>query len=105
VVASRDYVSKADALVRFKQTFGELAAAVDGLGDNPLPASIEVRLRPGPGASVAVDALGARLRQMPGVADVRYDRQWLNRVMSAIAVIRGVGLVLGIILTVAAALT
>ena len=105
VVASRDYVSKADALVRFKQTFGELATAVDGLGDNPLPASIEVRLRPGPGAGVAVDALGARLREMPGVADVRYDRQWLTRVLSAIGIVRAVGLVLAFILSVAAALT
>jgi len=105
VIASREYVSKADALARFKQTFGELAATMDGAGDNPLPASIEVRLRPGPGASAAVDALGGQLRQMPGVADVRYDRQWLNRVLSAIAIIRGVGLVLGAVLTIAAALT
>jgi len=105
VVASHEYVSKADALARFKQTFGELAAAMDGSGDNPLPASIEVRLRPGPGASGGVDTLGSQLRQMAGVADVRYDRQWLNRVLSAIAIIRGVGLVLGAILTIAAALT
>ena len=105
LVASREFVSKADALSRFKQTFGELAAAMDTAGDNPLPASIEVRLRPGPGTSAAVDDLGTRLRAMPGVADVRYDRQWLNRVLNAIAIIRGVGLVLGIILTVAAALT
>jgi cell division transport system permease protein len=105
IVASREYVSKADALARFKQTFGELATAMDGAGDNPLPASIEVRLRPGPGTSAAVDALGTRLRELPGVADVRYDRQWLNRVLSAIAIVRGVGLVLGIILTIAAALT
>ena len=105
VVAAREYVSKAEALVRFKQTFGELASAVDGVGDNPLPASIEVRLRPGPAASAAVDALGARLRPMPGVADVRYDRQWLNRVLSAITIIRGVGWALGAVLTIAAALT
>jgi len=105
VVASREFVSKADALARFKQTFGELAAAMDTAGDNPLPASIEVRLRPGPGTTAAVDDLGTRLRAMPGVADVRYDRQWLNRVLNAIAIVRGVGLVLGIILTVAAALT
>jgi len=105
LVASREFVSKADALARFKQTFGELAAAMDTAGDNPLPASIEVRLRPGPGTSAAVDDLGTRLRAMPGVADVRYDRQWLNRVLNAIAIVRGVGLVLGIILTVAAALT
>src|SRR5712691_6610110 len=105
IIASHEYVSKADALVRFKQTFGELATAVDGLGDNPLPASIEVRLRPGPGAGAGVDGLGDRMRQMPGVADVRYDRQWLTRVLAAIGIIRGVGLVLGAVLTVAAALT
>ena len=105
VVASREYVSKADALTRFRQTFSDLSSALDGLGGNPLPASIEARLRAGPDTSAAVDALAARLQQMPGVADVRYDRQWLARLMSAIGVVRGVGLVLGAVLTVAAALT
>ena len=105
LVAGREYVSKADALVRFKQTFSDLAGAVDTLGGNPLPASYEVRLRTGPAAQTAVEALGQKLRQTPGVADVRYDRQWLNRVLSAINVIRGVGLVLGAMLTIAAALT
>src|SRR5205085_11784737 len=55
--------------------------------------------------SDAVDALAARLQQLPGVADVRFDRQWLARLMSAIGLIRGVGLVLGAVLTIAAALT
>src|SRR3954466_8930494 len=105
LIGAHEYVSKADALSRFKQTFGDLAAAVDGAGGNPLPASFEVRLRPGPGMSASVDALAARLRPMPGVADVRYDRQWLTRVLSAINIIRGVGLVLGSVLAVAAALT
>jgi cell division transport system permease protein len=105
LIAAHEYVSKPDALVRFKQTFGDLAGAVDGVGGNPLPASMEVRLRPGPGVSSSVDGLAARLRQMAGVADVRYDRQWLTRVLSAINVVRGVGLFLGVVLTIAAALT
>ena len=105
VIAAHEFVSKADALARFKQTFGDLAAAVDGVGSNPLPASLEVRLRPGPGAGAGVDGLATRLRQMAGVADVRYDRQWLTRVLSAINVIRGIGLVLGSVLAIAAALT
>ena len=105
VIAAHEYISKADALTRFKQTFGDLAAAVDGIGGNPLPASLEVRLRTGAGVSVSLDPLAAQLRQMPGVADVRYDRQWLTRVLSAISVIRGVGLVLGCVLAIAAALT
>src|SRR5262245_60446398 len=103
VVASHEYVSKADALTRFKQTFAELAGAVDSLDENPLPASFEVRLKPS--AAAGVDALAAKLRQAPGVADVRYDRQWLNRLLSAIGIVRGVGVGLGIILTIAAALT
>jgi cell division transport system permease protein len=105
LVAAHEYISKPDALARFKQTFGDLAAAVDGVGGNPLPASIEVRLRPGTGVNGGVDTLASRLRQMAGVADVRYDRQWLTRVLSAINVIRGIGLVLGSVLVVAAALT
>jgi cell division transport system permease protein len=105
LVASHEYVSKVDALNRFKQTFTDLSSAVDTLGDNPLPASFEVRLRSTPSAQASVDELGARLRQAPGVADVRYDRQWLTRVLSAITIIRGVGVGLVTILTIAAALT
>jgi cell division transport system permease protein len=105
LVASHEYVSKADALNRFKQTFTDLSSAVDTLGDNPLPASFEVRLRSTPSAQASVDELGSRLRQKAGVADVRYDRQWLTRVLSAITIIRGVGLGLVTILTIAAALT
>jgi cell division transport system permease protein len=105
VIVSHEYVSKAAALARFKHTFGELGAAIDALGDNPLPASFEVRLRPGPAASEGLDGLGRRLQETPGVVDVRYDRQWLDRLLGAIAVVRGVGLVLGSVLTFAAALT
>lgn len=105
LVASQDFVSKAEALARFKQTFTDLASTADGLGDNPLPASIEVRLQPGATVADGIESLAQRIRAMPGVADVRYDRQWLNRLQSAIRVVRAVGLVLATFLTVAAALT
>ena len=108
VVAGAEYISKADALARFKSTFADLAPAVDGLGDNPLPASYEVRLRTataGAAPAAGVDALATNLRQANGVADVRYDRQWLSKVLSAIGIVRGVGWVLGALLTFAAALT
>lgn len=105
VVAASEYVSKEEALKRFKQTFGDLSAAADGAGENPLPSSYEVRLRTGPEARDALDALAAGVRQLPGVSDVRYDRQWLDRLLAAIDVIRAVGLMLGSVLAIAAALT
>ena len=103
VVASRVFVSKTDALARFRRTFADLASGMEGLGDNPLPASYEVTLRAG--ADAAIDALVARVRQLPGVADVRYDRQWLSRLLSAVGLIRGIGVALGILLAAGAALT
>jgi cell division transport system permease protein len=103
VVQTFEYVSPAAALGRFKRTFGELANAVDTLGENPLPASLEVRLRPG--REAGVEALADTLRGLPGVADVRYDRQWLARLVGGVRVLRGLGLLLGTILTAAAALT
>jgi cell division transport system permease protein len=102
VVTERTYVSKADALTRFRRTFADLASGMDGL-DNPLPASYEVRLRTG--ADQAIDPLVTRVRELPGVADVRYDRQWLARLLAAIGVVRRLGLALGILLGAAAALT
>jgi len=103
IVATVQYVSKADALARFKKTFSDLTSTIDGLGENPLPASFEVQLQGG--ANAAVDILVAELRQLPGVADVRYDREWLARLVAAIDGIRLVGGVLGLLLTLAAALT
>jgi len=105
IVASREYVSKEIALSRFKETFGDLARSIETLGTNPLPASYEVRLKTDLAAGAGLDALGLKLRQTSGVADVRYDRQWLSRLMSAIAIIRGVGLGIAAVLTIAAALT
>jgi cell division transport system permease protein len=105
IVASREYVSKGLALSRFRETFSDLAGSIETLGANPLPASYEVRLKAGPASEAGLEVLGAKLRATSGVADVRYDRQWLSRLMSAINVIRGVGLAIGAVLTLAAALT
>jgi cell division transport system permease protein len=105
LVAGHQFVSKDEALRRFKSTFADLASAVDTVDGNPLPASYEVRLVAEPGSRDGIAELASRLEQTPGVADVRYDRQWLDRVLSAVTLIRRIGLLLGAFLTIAAALT
>ena len=105
IVAGVEYVSKGIALERFKKTFVDLATTVGTLQDNPLPASYEIRLQPKVGTSASVDELAQRLRTTPGVADVRYDRQWLERLTSTIDIVRMVGLALAGVLIIAAALT
>jgi cell division transport system permease protein len=105
LVTSREFVSKQNALKRFKETFADLSGTVDAVGDNPLPASYEVRLATTAASTGSIETLAARLRQTPGVADVRYDRQWLDRLSTATKVLGAVGIVLGFVLTLAAALT
>jgi cell division transport system permease protein len=97
-------VSKEDALRRFKQNFGKLAEAAGDLTANPLPASVEVRLRPNANPS-DVAALAEKAAALAGVADVRYDRQWIQRLMYAVDVVRAGGFVLAALLVFAAALT
>lgn len=105
LVSSRESVSKAQALERFTRDFPELAAGATALGDNPLPASIDVRLKPEGGGAEAVEGLAVRLRSVPGVADVRFDRAWLERLGAVVQGVRWVGWALGCVLLIASVLT
>jgi cell division transport system permease protein len=102
----REEVSKAQAAARFRQDFPDLAASVDKLEANPFPGSIDVRLKSDVSqAGDAVDALAAGLGGLPGVADVRYDRRWLDRLNTVVRIVRGIGLAIVVLLAVASALT
>jgi cell division transport system permease protein len=103
MVAGIEAVSKDEALRRFKQSFTALSEVADEL-PNPLPASVEVRLdaRTDP---VDVEALAQRAASLPGVADVRYDRRWIQRLMTVVRVVRAGGVALAAVLVLAAALT
>jgi len=106
LAASRVHVSKDQARARFRADFPDLAAASDRLDRNPFPASYEMRLKPSVReAEAAVDSLAATLGGMAGVADVRYDRRWLNRLNLAIRFVRAIGLLVIIMLALASALT
>jgi cell division transport system permease protein len=106
LAAHREYVSKAQASTRFSQDFPDLAGAAKRLDSNPFPASIEVRLKPDARSSgAAVDNLATALGGLSGVADVRYDRRWLARLNTVVRFLRGIGLIIIVVLGVAAALT
>lgn len=105
VTVGREYVSKADALTRFRSQFADLASLTSDLDDNPFPASLEVRVRPDAEQNGRADALVTRVAALPGVADVRYDREWLARVSSGLNAIRGAGFALALLMAMAAAVT
>ncbi len=89
-VKSVEYVSKDEALRRFRQHLAErgepdLTTALDA---NPLPASLEILLvDPADFGDVV-----AVLRQQPGIDRVEEIQQLVDRVLTVTAVIRTVGL-------------
>jgi cell division transport system permease protein len=99
-----EFVSRTQALERFKVDFPELAD-VTASAENPFPASLEVRLSPDPASAGAADAMAVSLRERPGVADVRYDGQWLTRLVGVITAIRLAGFVVAAVLVLGAAFT
>lgn len=106
LAAERKYISREDALNRFRQDFPDLAGAADRLDRNPFPASFEVRLNPSVReAEAAVDSLASTVKGLAGVADVRYDRRWLNRLNVAIRFVRALAIVIVVMLALASALT
>jgi cell division transport system permease protein len=104
-VAGVDVVSPAAARRRFRDTFPTLADVIDSGEGEPLPASLEVALRREQAEAGGLDAWLDAWRRRPEVAMVDDDREWLGQVETAVAVVRGVGLVLGGILLGAAIFT
>lgn len=99
------FISKSDALERFRRDFADLASLANGLEENPLPAGFDVRLRSVAGAEAEIDVLAKQLEASDGVADVRYDRLWVSRLLSAVVLLRGVSIAIITIVGIAAALT
>lgn len=105
IADGREYVSKADALTRFRREFTELASLASGIDENPFPASVEVRIRADAESDGRAQALVRQVAMLPGVADVRYDREWLTRVTAGLDAVRSAGFALGLLMALAAAVT
>lgn len=102
-VVQVDFVSKEAALERFTKDFPELADVAGG--DNPFPASFEVRLRSEVRAAEEAAGLAAALTDRAGVSDVRYDRQWIERLQNVGNAIRIGGVLIAAVLVLGAAFT
>ena len=81
-VARVRYVSKQEALERARQDLPEFAELFSGLEVNPLPQSVELELRPGARNREVVERLSERAAAYPFVEDVRYGREWVDKLFT-----------------------
>lgn len=85
------YVSQDSALVRARAELGEFRDVFEA---GVLPASIDIRLRPGHRDPASVAAVAARVKGYDFVDDVRYGQEWVAKLyrLRTIATLVGGGL-------------
>lgn len=92
-VAKVTYISPDDAL---KKARVEMAEFKDVFEPEFLPASLEVRLKPGMRDPDHVKAVAKRLNGYPFVDDVRYGEEWVQKFYSVRRAATAAGIILGI---------
>mgnify|MGYP006277274083 CR=1 FL=1 len=98
------YVSKERALERATTELPEIAESSSALEVNPFPASLEIRFAPGSRNEKAVEEVASAAEEFPYVEDVRYGREWVDRLFFLRQIGAITAITLGIAFAVVAAL-
>jgi len=94
-VESVEYVSKTEALYNASRELAEFSDVFPDVEVNPLPASLEVRLLPGRRDPESVGAVAARLSGYEFIDEVRFGREWVNRIHTLRRIAGGTALIVG----------
>jgi cell division transport system permease protein len=98
------FTSKDEALAAFKRELQGRESLLEGLGENPIPASLQLRLHEPYQTPDGLKQLTASLARLEGVEDVLYGQEWVDRVAGLVRLLRLLGLSVGLVLTLASLL-
>lgn len=98
-VASVSYVSKEDAMKELKATVRNAEDLFEGLDENPLPDSLEVKLKKDSVGPAAVKKLASEAGKLKGVSEVDYGEKFLSSLYSIRRGVKSLGLILITIMT------
>ena len=98
------YTSKEEALQSFKRELRGKESLLEGLGENPIPASLQLKIHQDQQTPEALRQFTTFLGRLEGVEDVMYGQEWVDRLNSAIRMLRLLGLSVGLALGMASLL-
>ena len=103
-VAGVDYISKEEALEEFVGIFPAERELLDYAGGEPLPASFRITVDEAYRDPGSLAALAEKISAVDGVEDVVWGREWVKNLAGTVRLVRTAGIVIGVILAVAAVL-
>ncbi len=95
------YVSKNEALQRFRERLQGQDALLEGVSADILPASLEIQLKKEFRTEDALHSYTAKLRKVPGISEIQYGEDWVRRFNNFMDYMRLLGLFVGCFLVLA----
>ncbi|GDX79986.1 cell division protein FtsX [Deltaproteobacteria bacterium] len=97
-VKAVELVTHEMAAAWMRERMPEVGPMLDELGEEALPASLEVTLNDGHTSPAAMDTFAASLRETGRFSEVDYGREWVERAAGFLRTLTLLGAVLGVIL-------
>ncbi|MEE9501465.1 MAG: permease-like cell division protein FtsX [Candidatus Aminicenantaceae bacterium] len=101
LVLETTFVSAEQAVDKFREKFPELQGIIENIKINPFPPSIETTFKEKTITFREASGLITQIKNMPGVEDVQFNQEWVDRVNSFSRLAKAVGFFLGGILVLA----
>lgn len=96
------YISKNEALNRFRDSLADMGAVIEDLGENPLPPSLEIRLNEKSRDYDKIKSTAEKIRtEIKGVEDIVFGQEWIERFSASLAIFRLSGIIIGALLMLA----
>ena len=97
-VSGIDVVTREQALESFRNRFPSEERLLNGLGENPFPASLVLKIVPRFRTSKAVADLVQKLQALPEVEEVLYNRELIENLAAGLRYLRLLGILVGAVL-------
>jgi len=94
------FIPKDQALKELKSTLKDSAFILEGLGENPLPDSLEIKFKSDAVGPDAVQRLANSVKDMKGIQDMEYGENFLSAVHSLRTGMKTIGMTIFIIMSV-----
>ena len=89
------YVSKERALTILKESLKDQDGILENLDENPLPASLEIKLKKAYNNPQNLKTFVAEVKRIDTISDVEYGQEWLEKFSAFISIVKLVGVSIG----------
>jgi len=94
-VQAVQFISKRAAMAQLKSQLKYQSSLFEGLNENPLPDSFEIRMNASVGSWQKIETLATEIEALVPVEDVEYGQRWIGRFIRIISLLRLAGYGMG----------